>query len=93
MAATTKSLLFNKIGGDAGWVGSKVTIVGTGAVGLACAYSLINQGGASELVLIDVSGALAPRGGNPRRGGGAATAANRDVGDWRPVMYLQIGVA
>lgn len=34
--------------------GSKVAIVGTGAVGLAAAYSIMNQGLCSELVLIDV---------------------------------------
>ena len=34
--------------------GSKVTIVGTGAVGLAAAYSILNQGICAELVLIDV---------------------------------------
>lgn len=32
----------------------KVTIVGAGAVGLACAYSILNQGLTSELALIDV---------------------------------------
>lgn len=32
----------------------KVTVVGAGAVGLACAYSILNQGLTSELVLVDV---------------------------------------
>ena len=36
--------------------GPKVTVVGSGAVGLACAFSIVNQGLASDLVLIDVSG-------------------------------------
>ena len=33
---------------------SKVTIVGVGAVGMACAYALLMQGTCSELVLADV---------------------------------------
>lgn len=33
----------------------KVILVGTGFVGMSFAYSLLNQGGASELVLIDVN--------------------------------------
>jgi L-lactate dehydrogenase len=37
---------------------SKVSIVGTGQVGLACAYSMINQGTARELVLHDVASKL-----------------------------------
>ena len=37
---------------------SKVSIVGTGQVGLACAYSMINQGTARELVLHDVPSKL-----------------------------------
>ena len=32
----------------------KVVLVGTGFVGMSFAYSLFNQGGANELVLIDV---------------------------------------
>ena len=32
----------------------KVVLVGTGFVGMSFAYSLLNQGGADELVLIDV---------------------------------------
>ncbi|XP_046645792.1 L-lactate dehydrogenase-like [Daphnia pulicaria] len=34
--------------------GSKVTIVGVGQVGMACAFSIMTQGIASELTLIDV---------------------------------------
>jgi threonine dehydrogenase-like Zn-dependent dehydrogenase len=34
---------------------SKVTIVGAGAVGLAAAFAILNQGVASELALVDVS--------------------------------------
>ena len=33
---------------------SKVVIVGTGFVGMSYAYALVNQGGAEELVLIDI---------------------------------------
>lgn len=32
----------------------KITVVGAGAVGLACAYAILNQGLASELALVDV---------------------------------------
>ena len=32
----------------------KITIVGCGAVGLACAYSILNQGVASRLTIIDI---------------------------------------
>ncbi len=32
----------------------KVVLVGTGFVGMSMAYSLLNQGGINELVLIDV---------------------------------------
>lgn len=32
----------------------KITVVGAGAVGLACAYSILNQGLASELAMVDV---------------------------------------
>jgi hypothetical protein len=57
--ATTKSKLLLPVGPhDSAHVRkpSKVTIVGAaGAVGLACAYSIINQGLASELALVDVS--------------------------------------
>lgn len=34
--------------------GSKVTIVGVGQVGMACAFSIITQGIASEIALVDV---------------------------------------
>lgn len=33
----------------------RVVLVGTGFVGMSFAYSLINQGGTEELVLIDVN--------------------------------------
>ena len=33
---------------------NKITIVGAGAVGLACAYSIINQSISSEICLIDI---------------------------------------
>ena len=32
----------------------KVVLVGTGFVGMSMAYSLLNQGGINELVLIDI---------------------------------------
>ena len=32
----------------------KVVLIGTGFVGMSFAYSLLNQGGVNELVLIDV---------------------------------------
>ena len=32
----------------------KVVLVGTGFVGMSMAYSLLNQGGVDELVLIDI---------------------------------------
>ena len=32
----------------------KIVLVGTGFVGMSFAYSLLNQGGVNELVLIDV---------------------------------------
>ena len=33
----------------------KVVLVGTGFVGMSMAYSLLNQGGVNELILIDVA--------------------------------------
>ena len=33
---------------------TKVTIVGVGQVGMACAYSILQQGIASEIALVDV---------------------------------------
>ena len=32
----------------------KVVLVGTGFVGMSMAYSMLNKGGASELILIDI---------------------------------------
>ncbi|KAK5975228.1 L-lactate dehydrogenase B chain [Trichostrongylus colubriformis] len=32
----------------------KVTVVGVGQVGMACAYSILQQGSASELCLVDM---------------------------------------
>ena len=32
----------------------KVVLVGTGFVGMSMAYSMLNRGGVSELVLIDI---------------------------------------
>ena len=53
--AVTRSALLTHVAAGAPAVGAKVTVVGTGAVGLACAFSMINQGTCSELVLVDVS--------------------------------------
>ena len=33
----------------------RVVLIGTGFVGMSFAYSMVNQGGAEELVLIDVN--------------------------------------
>lgn len=56
--------------------GSRVTIVGCGAVGLAAAYSLLNQGSAAELVLIDVRAQLSPwRGASAQLSGGQASSS------------------
>ena len=32
----------------------KIVLIGTGFVGMSMAYSLLNQGGVNELVLIDI---------------------------------------
>ena len=32
----------------------KVVLVGTGMVGMSMAYSMLNQGGVNELILIDI---------------------------------------
>jgi NADPH-dependent 2,4-dienoyl-CoA reductase/sulfur reductase-like enzyme len=55
---TMKELLLSHVARDAepsGRAHKKVTIVGAGAVGLAAAYSILNQGITSELALVDVS--------------------------------------
>lgn len=54
---TTRDRLFRIVdGADMAERGrKKVTVVGVGAVGMAAAYSVLNQGLASELCLIDVA--------------------------------------
>lgn len=56
MGRKTAEMLFSRIGSqdDMGRK-RKVTVVGAGAVGLAAAYAIINQGLCSELALVDVS--------------------------------------
>ncbi len=63
-AGDIASLLFNREPGSSpvfspARIGKKVTIVGCGAVGIACAYSILNQGIASEIVLLDIPAAEA----------------------------------
>lgn len=53
MAKTIDALL-HKIAEPATKTTLKVTVVGVGAVGMACAYSIMQQGAASELCLVDV---------------------------------------
>jgi len=50
---TTVGTLFTKIGVDIPQSGYKVTVVGVGQVGMACAFSILNQELARELVLVD----------------------------------------
>lgn len=42
----------------------KVTLIGTGMVGMSMAYSLLNTGGIDELVLIDLDEEKAKGGSN-----------------------------
>lgn len=49
-----KDLLFNSVQPHRRPAHRKVTIVGAGAVGIACGYSIVNQGHASELVILDI---------------------------------------
>ena len=46
--------IFKDIGGIVMINKRKVVLVGTGFVGMSAAYSLINQGGVNEMVLVDV---------------------------------------
>ncbi len=54
-ASSLRAKLMSHIGTEAEKKHSKVTIVGAGAVGLAAAYAILNQGITSELCLVDVS--------------------------------------
>jgi len=50
---STIGTLLHKIGADIPQSGYKVTVVGVGQVGMACAFSILNQNLARELVLVD----------------------------------------
>ncbi|KAH1009970.1 hypothetical protein HUJ05_004337 [Dendroctonus ponderosae] len=50
----TKEALLSMISQPAEDSGSKVTVVGVGQVGMACAFSILSQGVSSEVVLVDV---------------------------------------
>ncbi|VEN60297.1 unnamed protein product, partial [Callosobruchus maculatus] len=49
----TKDLLMKAVSEPAKDSGDRVTVVGVGAVGMACAFSILSQGYSSDLVLID----------------------------------------
>jgi len=53
-ASSLRAKLMSHIGNESEKKHSKVTIVGAGAVGLAAAYAILNQGITSELCLVDV---------------------------------------
>ncbi|XP_066250911.1 L-lactate dehydrogenase isoform X1 [Euwallacea similis] len=52
--ASTKETLLSMISNQAEESGNKVTVVGVGQVGMACAFSILSQGVSSEVVLVDV---------------------------------------
>ena len=53
--ATTKDLLLKEVAGsEVQLPHAKVTVVGVGQVGMAAAFSIMTQGIASELALVDV---------------------------------------
>ncbi|XP_066142064.1 L-lactate dehydrogenase isoform X1 [Euwallacea fornicatus] len=52
--ASTKETLLSMISHQAEESGNKVTVVGVGQVGMACAFSILSQGVSSEVVLVDV---------------------------------------
>ncbi|CAH1982924.1 unnamed protein product [Acanthoscelides obtectus] len=51
---TTKELLLSPVAEPAKDAGDRITVVGVGAVGMACAFSILSQGYSSDIVLIDV---------------------------------------
>ncbi|XP_046390876.1 L-lactate dehydrogenase isoform X2 [Ischnura elegans] len=51
---TSEEKLLKKVAEPAPQAGSKVTIVGVGQVGMACAFSILTQNIASEIALVDV---------------------------------------
>ncbi|KAL1517099.1 hypothetical protein ABEB36_000907 [Hypothenemus hampei] len=50
----TKEALLSMISQPAEESGNKVTVVGVGQVGMACAFSILSQGVSSDVVLVDV---------------------------------------
>jgi len=54
MAASINSQLMDEVAPPVRRSGNKVTVVGAGQVGAACAFSLLTQGLCSELALVDV---------------------------------------
>lgn len=55
MVGTTEDLLFQKVSDPVESVGGKVTVVGSGQVGMAAAFSLLSQRIINDLVLVDVA--------------------------------------
>lgn len=53
--ASTKQNLFHEVAEPVASCGNKVTVVGVGQVGMACAFSILTQNVSSELALIDVA--------------------------------------
>ncbi|GFG32648.1 hypothetical protein Cfor_04752 [Coptotermes formosanus] len=51
---STDQTLFSQVADPVTSSGNKVTVVGVGQVGMACAFSILTQNVASELVLVDV---------------------------------------
>ncbi|PNF15811.1 L-lactate dehydrogenase [Cryptotermes secundus] len=51
---STDETLFSQVADPVTSSGNKVTVVGVGQVGMACAFSILTQNIASELVLVDV---------------------------------------
>ncbi|KAJ8344332.1 hypothetical protein SKAU_G00316610 [Synaphobranchus kaupii] len=56
MTTVRQKLLHEAIPGEPGVPTSKVTIVGVGQVGMACAFSILQSGVADDVTLIDVAG-------------------------------------
>ncbi|XP_065185211.1 L-lactate dehydrogenase-like [Sycon ciliatum] len=54
MAESLASQLFRPVEATTAFKPVKVTVVGVGAVGMACAFSLVQQGLVSELALVDI---------------------------------------
>nr|ARI45071.1 lactate dehydrogenase isoform 3 [Leptinotarsa decemlineata] len=51
---TTRDTLFSMVSEPAAETGNRVTIVGVGQVGMACAFSILSQGISNDIVLVDV---------------------------------------